>query len=113
MGDFRLDAESRSGRIEGVETVSQSHPTRPDQADPPMDVSSCTERCSTCPGRFVCRCLRITEEMLVEALAAHDLRTVTDIRRVTGAGDGCTCCHKQIRALLEVHVSTGALAAAG
>jgi len=29
------------------------------------------------------------------------LRTVKEVRQATGAGDGCTCCHRQIRGLLE------------
>ena len=27
-----------------------------------------------------------------------------EVIRTTGAGDGCTCCHSQIRELLAVHV---------
>jgi len=57
--------------------------------------------CSTCPGRLVCHCLRVTEEVVLETVAALSLRTVKEVRQHTGAGDGCTACHRKIRRLLE------------
>jgi bacterioferritin-associated ferredoxin len=59
------------------------------------------ERCADCPQRLVCRCLGITEAVLRKALLTFDLRTVQDIRRHTGAGDGCTACHGLLRRFLE------------
>jgi bacterioferritin-associated ferredoxin len=47
--------------------------------------------------------LQVTEEVLVEALATLELRTVKEVRQHTGAGDGCTACHRSIRRLLERH----------
>jgi NifU-like protein len=66
--------------------------------------------------RVVCRCLKVTEGHIIEAVVTLGLRTVKDVRGATGAGDGCTCCHKQIRALIEVHAEVTVevpLAAAG
>jgi bacterioferritin-associated ferredoxin len=60
-----------------------------------------TRTCDTCPGRVVCRCLQVTEEVLLDALDAFDLRTVKDVRRHTGAGEGCTACHKRLGQYLE------------
>jgi bacterioferritin-associated ferredoxin len=54
----------------------------------------------------VCRCLKVTEETITAAIRLG-LRTVKEVRAHTGAGDGCTCCHAQIRALIEVHVAAG------
>ena len=58
------------------------------------------DRCDTCPGRLACRCLKITEETVIETAAALGLHTVSDLRRHTGAGDGCTACHQRLRLLL-------------
>jgi len=62
----------------------------------------CTRKgCGVCPQRLVCECLNITEAALVEALTGRDIKTVKDIRRLTGAGDGCTVCHKLLKTYLE------------
>ena len=61
----------------------------------------CTpDRCNACPGRYVCHCLKITEEEVVEAVAVLGLSTVSEVRRHTGAGDGCTACHQRLRLLV-------------
>jgi bacterioferritin-associated ferredoxin len=57
--------------------------------------------CSGCSGRLVCPCLGVTEEELLSALEREEVQTVKDIRRETGAGDGCTACHKLLRGYLE------------
>jgi bacterioferritin-associated ferredoxin len=64
-----------------------------------------TRSCDDCPGRIVCHCLQVTEEMLLEAVATFELRTVKDVRRHTGAGDGCTACHKRLGQYLERRAS--------
>jgi NAD(P)H-nitrite reductase large subunit len=51
----------------------------------------------------VCRCLKVTEEAVIHAIAILGLRTVKEIRQATGAGDGCTCCHKLLLRLIERH----------
>ena len=66
--------------------------------------ASCTEAAfQACPLRVVCRCLRVTEEEVVDALATLPLRSVRDICRHTGAGAGCTACHAELEQLLETH----------
>jgi bacterioferritin-associated ferredoxin len=66
---------------------------------PPMDCgfSSCTD----CSAKVLCHCLQVTETAVVDAISALDLRTLRDVRRHTGAGEGCTCCHERIRIVLE------------
>lgn len=59
--------------------------------------------CQDCPNRVVCRCLQITEGQLLDAIQTLELRTVKDVRRATGAGDGCNCCHADLRHYLEHH----------
>jgi bacterioferritin-associated ferredoxin len=66
-----------------------------------MDACRFENRCDDCPERLVCRCLGITESALIEALRSGDLQTVKDIRRQTGAGDGCTGCHRLLHQYLE------------
>jgi bacterioferritin-associated ferredoxin len=70
----------------------------------------------SCPGdcglRYVCRCLRVTEEVIANAFATQDIRTLKDIRRHTGAGDGCMACHRRLSAYLEGHTIPATLAAA-
>lgn len=56
-----------------------------------------------CGLRMVCHCLQITEAAVIEAVATRDLKTIREIRKHTGAGDGCTACHHHLRALLEGH----------
>jgi bacterioferritin-associated ferredoxin len=63
----------------------------------------CPGPCAGCTDRIVCRCLKVTEGAIAEAVTALGLRTVKEVRRATGAGGGCTCCHKQIRALIAAH----------
>lgn len=57
-------------------------------------------QCAGCPGDYVCHCLRITEEM-VRTAVVMGAESVTDLRRQTGAGDGCTACHKRLDELID------------
>ena len=59
-----------------------------------------SDSCSACPAKIVCRCLQVTEAAVVEAIQGRDLRTLKDVLGHTGAGDGCTCCHAEIRQIL-------------
>jgi bacterioferritin-associated ferredoxin len=61
--------------------------------------------CSTCPGRVVCRCLQVTEEVVLAVLGRENIQTVKDIGQHTGAGDGCTACHKVLRRYLELRLA--------
>ena len=65
-----------------------------------MDSYCSPERCDDCSGRIVCHCLQVTESTLVDALTTLEIRTVKDLRRHTGAGDGCTACHSRLREYL-------------
>ena len=58
-----------------------------------------------CPGRVVCHCLGVTEAALIEAVCTREIETLCDIRRHTGAGDGCTSCHGRIGEILERYTS--------
>jgi bacterioferritin-associated ferredoxin len=64
--------------------------------------SFCTpDRCDSCTERVVCRCLDVTETALLELLTTRDVRTIKEVRRFTGAGDGCTACHAEIKRYIE------------
>lgn len=58
------------------------------------------DRCRDCPAKVVCRCLGVSEEDILEAIATHNLQTIQEIRRHTDAGNGCTCCHGKLREIL-------------
>jgi len=67
--------------------------------------TSCPRICSECPARLVCRCLKVTEDAIVRAVVVLGLRSVREIRTATGAGDGCTCCHKLLVRLIDRYAS--------
>ncbi len=73
-----------------------------------MDTCCQADCCNAvCPGPFVCRCLRVTEETLLSAVQRFELKTLKEIRQYTGAGDGCTACHKRLARYLEMaHASS-------
>jgi bacterioferritin-associated ferredoxin len=51
--------------------------------------------CQPAP-KLICHCLQVTEDDLLSAVARGQLRTVQEIAQATGAGDGCTACHRRI-----------------
>jgi len=67
-----------------------------------MNATCSMDRCGTCPERLVCRCLQVTESEVVTMIETLGLRTVREVRQATGAGDGCTCCHDEIRKQLAM-----------
>jgi bacterioferritin-associated ferredoxin len=78
-----------------------------------MDTCHHSDTCpADCGLRYVCHCLRVTEEVLTEAFAMQDIQTLRDIRRHTGAGDGCMGCHRRLQAYLERHTLSRSLVAA-
>jgi len=62
--------------------------------------------CRMYGGPVVCRCLGITEDELVTVLTTLEIRTVHDVRRHTGAGDGCTACHARIQSYIDSYSSS-------
>ena len=69
----------------------------------------CTGSCAACPAvgscaeRVVCRCLTVTEESVIAAIRTRGATTVMELRTITGAGDGCRCCHQELKAYLAVY----------
>ena len=66
--------------------------------------------CQGCPVKLVCRCLRVTEAQVIRAITTNDLDTVNAIKRHTGAGDGCTCCHAKLQYYLAKYGAMSAVA---
>lgn len=60
-----------------------------------------TRDCSACPARMICHCLQVTEDVIVQAVESLGLQTVKEIRSCTGAGDGCTACHRRLKTFLD------------
>lgn len=67
--------------------------------------------CSACvaSGRIICRCLQVDEADLLHAIAAANADrkslSIKDLRRMTGAGDGCTACHHKLKAFIETQAA--------
>ena len=80
----------------------------------PTSSAECSGSCracpavGSCPDRVVCRCLKVTEQAVITAIATLGVRTVKELRQATGAGGGCTCCHKELRVYLEVYAPRAA-----
>ncbi len=74
-----------------------------------MNASHPTTDCAACPSRLVCRCLHVTEEMLLSAIEEGGCETVRDLRKHTGAGGGCTACQRTLRVILERRTSLAVL----
>jgi bacterioferritin-associated ferredoxin len=60
-------------------------------------------RCDSCPARIVCRCLKITEDAVIEAIVASGVSNLRELRRCTGAGQGCTACLRRLQLLIQEH----------
>ena len=75
-------------------------------------LESCVGSCQgciapgSCPDRVVCRCLRVTEQEVIEAITNRGVRTLRELRLITEAGDGCTCCHRELNAYLAIYSSS-------
>lgn len=52
-------------------------------------------------GPYVCHCLRISAEEIQTAADIADVPTIRCVMRLTGAGTGCTACHRRIQNLLD------------
>lgn len=69
-------------------------------SQPPFDDCRGCDRCHDCLGQYVCHCLRVKEEDLARAVVRFGLTTLDEVRAHTGAGDGCTACHRRVRQYL-------------
>lgn len=49
---------------------------------------------------YVCHCLKLTADDIRETVSDLEQPTVRCVMRMTGAGTGCTACHRRIRQLL-------------
>lgn len=50
--------------------------------------------------RYLCHCLKITQDQVEDAVEFHGCDSVEDVTNCCGAGGGCTACHRRIRAVL-------------
>ena len=87
---------------------------------PDVEPSRCAadgHGCSSCTDcgvgkHFLCRCLRVTEAEVLHALSHFAVRTVKDLRKLTGAGDGCTACHRLLARYIERFAQSSASSSA-
>ena len=66
------------------------------------DCGSCLEA----GGPVVCHCLGITEDEIVTSLITLELRSIRELRRHTGAGSGCNCCHRKLQTYIDTYSSS-------
>jgi bacterioferritin-associated ferredoxin len=69
-----------------------------------MDTCADRKDCTSCTAQYICRCLKVTEEELLTALATREIHSLRDLRAQTGAGDGCTACRKTLARYLELQM---------
>lgn len=51
--------------------------------------------------KFACRCLRVSEQDVRQAITAGVACDLVDLMRHTGAGTGCMACRSNIRKIVE------------
>ncbi|MBI1916997.1 MAG: (2Fe-2S)-binding protein [Planctomycetes bacterium] len=69
--------------------------------------SPCTSNgCGDCTERYACHCLGITADQVIQAVTTLGLRTLDELRQQTGAGAGCTACHRRLRLLIHRHAQS-------
>jgi len=87
------------------------------QAFPPMTnpletSANCAGSCQgcasvgSCSERIVCKCLKVTEDQVIHAITIHGARSLVELRTLTEAGDGCTCCHRELQSYLTIYSSS-------
>jgi len=84
----------------GLRTVPAFAPSCINQLTMNVAIEIAEER-RTASDPIVCRCLQVTEAALVEALETQPISTLQEVIHCTGAGDGCTACHRVIREYLR------------
>jgi bacterioferritin-associated ferredoxin len=60
----------------------------------------------------ICHCLQITETQVRDSIDSGRIASVKDVMECTGAGSGCTACHRQILAMLRQKCRIGSAYAA-
>lgn len=79
---------------------------RPTRVGPAMNTCSCSSGCADCSERVLCACLQITEANVKAALVSLEIRSIQDLREHTGAGDGCTACHRVLRGYIAEYAQS-------
>ena len=56
---------------------------------------------SFCSEDVICHCLKVTQAEVESAIVISDDPSLRCVMRMTGAGTGCTACHRAIRGLIQ------------
>ena len=54
-----------------------------------------------CSEEVICHCLKVTQAEVESAIVSSDEPSLRCVMRMTGAGTGCTACHRAIRGLIQ------------
>lgn len=87
---FEASASISSQECESVEACSDCY-------ERDASVGSSSQRSQT----YLCHCLEITERDVTEMVVTRGLTQLSEVIGCTGAGSGCTACHRAIRLHLE------------
>jgi NAD(P)H-nitrite reductase large subunit len=49
----------------------------------------------------ICHCLKVTQAEVESAIVTSDEPSLRCVMRMTGAGTGCTACHRTIRSMIH------------
>ncbi|MFM9965889.1 MAG: (2Fe-2S)-binding protein [Planctomycetaceae bacterium] len=56
---------------------------------------------ANCCDDVVCHCLKVSQAEVESAIVTSDEPSLRCVMRMTGAGTGCTACHRVIRELIR------------
>ena len=51
--------------------------------------------------RIICYCYQVSKNKIVEIIKSNNLKAISDIRKLTGAGSGCGSCRFEVEEILE------------
>ena len=54
-----------------------------------------------CSEDVICHCLKVTQAEVESAIVTSDEPSLRCVMRMTGAGTGCTACHRAIRGMIQ------------
>lgn len=56
--------------------------------------------------QMICYCLGLRESQVAAAIEAHGCDHLKAVMNCSGAGTGCTACHRRIQGVLNKHLGT-------
>lgn len=51
--------------------------------------------------KIICHCMRVSKAEIVSAICDKGACSLKEVKEITQAGTGCTCCHRQIEKIIH------------